>query len=286
MPGRLGGAALAAVLFLAGCAGGLAPTPTPETRADPVVAPGLNATGITDFGRLLEAHRSATSGLSYTLDARLALRDPDGDLRGTTRTVFEIDDDHERFEAVQTGTGAFAPPDSIQPLVTAYSDGNVTYVKYELGGGPEEPLYFSHRSNRFDDSYYFRDFPIALGPYVAEPERSTVRQITEDGWLAYRVTTVDEDSGVSVALTVDSFGFIRRLRTTLPAETTPYGPFLAGTVTYDLEYGAVGNTTVSRPAWVDAAFDGTEPRNAPWRNESSPSGSPAPNESAVGTPSG
>lgn len=266
MPGRLGGAVLVAVVFLAGCAGGLAPTPTPEPRDTSVVAPGVNATGITDFGRLLRAHRSATDGLSYTLEARLALRDPDGDLRGTTRTVFEIDADHERFEAVQSGTGAFAPPDGIQPLVSAYSDGNVTYVRYELGGR-DEPLYFSHRSNRFDDSYYFREFPIAIGPYVDEPERARVSRLTDDGWIAYRVVTLDDDSGVSVALTVDPFGFIRRLRTTLPAEKTPYGPFLAGTVTYDLEYRAVGRTDVSRPAWVEARFVGTEPRNAPWMNE-------------------
>ena len=258
---------LVAVVFLAGCAGGLAPTPTPEPRADPVVAPGVNATGITDFGRLLRAHRSATDGLSYTLVARLELRDPEGDLRGTTRTVFEIDADHERFEAVQTGTGAFAPPGAIQPLVSAYSDGNTTYVGYELGGDPDEPLYFSHRSNRFDDSYYFREFPIAIGPYVDEPARATVTRVTDDGWIAYRVVTVDDAAGVSVALTVDSFGFIRRLRTTLPAEKTPYGPFLAGTVTYDLEYRAVGRTDVSRPAWVDARFDGTDPRTAPPRNE-------------------
>ena len=255
--------ALAAALLVAGCASALAPTATPPPNTERVVAPGLNESGITDVRALLSAHRAALENRSYTLETRLVLHNESGGVRGRQHTTMRVDPTHDRVAIEQSGSGLFAPSASVQPLVNAYSTEDATYARLALGDEASGVVYFRYPSDRWGDTALFRDFPISIGSSMSRPERVSVERTSVDGWIAYRVSSVDADSAVSVELVVDSFGFIHAMAVTVPATQTIYSSFIDGTVTYSLDYRAVGSTRLSRPAWLDEAVaqtaDGPRP---------------------------
>lgn len=255
--------ALAVVALVAGCTSGLGPTPTPGPPAERVVAPGINESGISDIQALLSAHRATLEDRSYTLETRLTLRNASGGVRGRQHTTMRVDAAHDRVAIEQSGSGLFAPSASVQPLVSAYSTETATYARLVLGGDEAEVVYFRYPSDRWGDSSLFRDFPVSIGSYLSRPERVTVERTSVDGWIAYRLESVDDESAVSVELVVDSFGFVHSMAVTVPATHTIYGSFIDGTVTYALAYRAVGQTRLTRPAWLAEAIartgDGPRP---------------------------
>ncbi|MFC7228258.1 hypothetical protein N0B31_12660 [Salinirubellus salinus] len=154
---------LACLLVLAGCSGLTAPAaptpaetvtpapvPSPPPTPPPDLAPGLTASGVTDAGALLAAHRSHLEGTSFRTNRTVSRTLPDGTVesRVVTRARFGADG---RYHVVRTIDGALRERLGTVARVEQYAtsergfrrrvvdDGNATYatVAPADGEGPQ-----------------------------------------------------------------------------------------------------------------------------------------------------
>lgn len=243
-------ALVAGLAVLAGCgaAGLLADgtaTPTPAARF--VAAPGLDAAGVADVGRLAAAHRASLRGTSYTLRTELVVRRPDGTERARRTTVLRVAADGRRFSMDRRASGAF--PEAIRPEGdrSAWSPGDHTYVRFEERGR----WAYARYPHGLERAVVVLDGHEAAGIYLGGLRNATVEEVTADGWLAYRLSAT-EPSGTETVAVVDSFGLLRSMEVVLPAGEV-FWLHGEGTAVRRLAYERVGNTTVARPPWVDEA---------------------------------
>lgn len=256
MDRRLGAAAalVAGIAVLAGCgaAGLLADgTATPTQDARFVAAPGLDAEGVADVERLAAAHRASLRGTSYTLRTELVVRRPDGTERARRTTVLRVAADGRRFAMDRRATGAF--PESIRPQRdrSAWSPGDHTFARFEEEGR----WAYARYPDGIDRAVVVLDGHEAAGIYLGGLRNATVEEVTADGWLAYRLSATEPSGGETVAV-VDSFGLLRSMEVVLPASEV-FWLHGDGTAIRRLAYERVGDTTVTRPGWVDEAMVAT-----------------------------
>lgn len=255
MDRRPGAASVAAVLVagltvLSGCgaAGLFAEEPATPTPAAPFVAPpGVDASGVADVGRLAAAHRSSLRGTSYTLRTAVVVRRPDGTERARRTSVLRVGEDGRRFSYEKRATGAFPEAISPQRNRSAWSSGDHTFVRFEERGRWEYARY----DYGLERAVVVLDGHEAASIYLGGLRNATVEEVSADGWLAYRISS-SGPSGSATAAVVDSFGLLRSLEVVRPAGAV-FWLHGEGTAVRTLAYERVGNTTVSRPAWVDEA---------------------------------
>ncbi|MFB6123085.1 MAG: hypothetical protein ABEJ78_06475 [Haloferacaceae archaeon] len=242
--------AVAALLLLAGCGGGAAPsTATPAPTAETPSAPGpadvagVNDTAV-DASALVEGHRAALTNRSLTLDVVAVDND--------TRTTLT--------ERVESGG---------RPLLVRSASGNRSRTTYVANGTTYERLTrgneSSYRSaNRTGASAYPASYTGSrivwqyMSTATYRPNGTTVENGT--GLLALSATAADlNESALAAAnVTVDTFrstayvddaGVVRKF--TYRVEGTRDGvPF---SQTLRVRVTDVGSTDVPRPDWLDRA---------------------------------
>ena len=245
--------ALVLVVLLAGCgsvvdtgagpetdaSGTLTPAPVPEVTATPVpLPPGVAEGGVVDADRLVDAHRSALQGQSYTLRVRLRVNE----------------DLYTRLVRVETPTRYYSH-DVIggnRGNVTQFATGPSVYTRSAFAGVV--------RYDRLDNAYSPESRTVRLSRLFLQVGEAAVIETTVDGRPAFVVRgtyPVHPESerlrNVSVRAVVEPSGLIRSLNASY-VRTGARGP---ANVTRSFAYSEVGSTTVERPDWVDREFNDT-----------------------------
>ncbi|MDY6818029.1 MAG: hypothetical protein SVG88_05140 [Halobacteriales archaeon] len=251
-------ALLCTLVVLAGCEGAIGdlrettPTSTPEPS---VAAPGVATTGVTDVDRLAAAHRDSLQDRSYTVLAVVRIELINGSRTYRRVTRLKVDTAHRQFWLRQNASGPF--PHELEPRrnFDAWSDGNFTYVRSTTGNETDNRTEFQ----RFNPT----SAPVnaemlngqsAIRSYLGAVNRTTVTEVSRDGWIAYEIRTVgDRFQPYAIRAVVDTFGMIHALTVRYPVDTE-FGPAIA---TYRFEYSGVGTTTVTAPDWVSKARNRT-----------------------------
>ncbi|RDZ52587.1 hypothetical protein C5C07_12470 [Haloferax sp. Atlit-4N] len=225
-------------------------TPTPEPRT---VAPGVTTAGVENATLLAAAHRGAAANRSYrwTLRYRESIA---GDETGREVEVVHVEAPHVYVSEVERAgqLRAFPRPTASED---AYADGTTRYARR-----PAEPDGVAARVLDPD----VRDGPGRqasraaryLEWYLSADETSVARVTSvtnatvESGTPLYRIEGRDTDFPRSrdyrVEAVVEEGGFVRSMRVTYE---TRDGLGVEVWFAYD----AVGETTVTRPAWLDRA---------------------------------
>jgi hypothetical protein len=257
---------LGALVLTAGCqsllgdglVGDATPTPTEST----VFAPGVTEHAVSPT-RLGTAHRRDLQDRSYTLTVTTAARYPDGH-RLTIRHTRTIGGDGSRHHEMRAeGEPRYVlsvPPSAVHRAEEVWSNGSVSYTMLRKRG-----LTSYYRNGSVSENSAVFDATAFLDAYVAGAERLSVRELEGDGAIRYRIDAVDRngtptpDDDVTASLVVDTFGLIHRFHVRAPTESfVSYRD--GGTVTITVRYTDVGNTTVTRPDWVETAIDRTSER--------------------------
>ncbi|ELZ90048.1 hypothetical protein [Haloferax sulfurifontis] len=232
------------------------PTPTPEPLS---VAPGVTTAGVENATRLAAAHRRAASNRSYrwTLGYRESIA---GDETGREVEVVLVEAPNVYVSEVER-TGrlrAFPRPTASED---AYADGTTRYARRpaepdgvaarvldsDVRDGPGRQ---ASRAARYVDWYLSTDETT-----VTRIERATTAAAEAGpGRARYRIegrgTDFPRSRGYRVEAVVEEDGFVRSMRVTYE---TRDGLGVEVWFAYD----AVGETTVTRPAWLDRADGST-----------------------------
>lgn len=232
MAGRV--AVVVFLLLLAGCGafGGperqtVTPAPVPDAGSTGL-APGVTAEGV-DARRLGAAHRQATRNRSYTLEMRLSM---EWGTQVVSLAVADSDSYEYRTEIVDK-----------QYIRRVYVDGPKRYTYNERTQSTRidtgEPVRVSAILNpdpaRLVEAYLATDVRVERPDCGSCPVALTAQDPP---------STFEPAENYSVRATVHPDGFVTSLRVGY------WDPTSDSRVEYDVRYTAVGNTTVSRPAWV------------------------------------
>ncbi|WP_058826052.1 hypothetical protein [Haloferax sp. Q22] len=226
------------------------PTPTPEPRT---VAPGVTTAGVENATLLAAAHRRAAANRSYrwTLGYRESIA---GDETGREVEVVHVEAPHVYVSEVQRAgrLRAFPRPTASED---AYADGTTRYARR-----PTEPDGVAARvldpDVRDGTGRQASRAARYLDWYLSTDETSVARVTTpanasvENEVALYRIegrgTDFPRSRGYRVEAVVEEGGFVRSMRVTYE---TRDGLGVEVWFAYD----AVGETTVTRPAWLDRA---------------------------------
>lgn len=232
-----------------GSNGGWGTTTGADERA--ALAPGLSEDGVTDPWDLAEAHANVLRNASYTVSSAETNWYANGSLAGQTAstTRFGSNGSAAFSNRVNPGSG-MASPDGVRRY-DAWSNDSAAFSRSELANGsveytrlPELPI-LGDPTGR--DSLY--------GIY-ASYEFDVVDRFDRNGTTYYRLVSTgvtDANAGrfsnASVAVLLDETGLVREYHVT--------GEQSVGSGTYHVDrtvrYTHVGDTTVERPGWIDAA---------------------------------
>lgn len=264
---------LAVLAVLAGCAalpGGddATPGPTPGATATPTPTPrpiGLSASGVTDPYQLRAAHVRVLADQSYTFDYGLSVS-WGGATRGRVSVTARVTADRSRALIRREVVGDV--PTWLMPVGSTlrYDAGTTAYVR-----NPETNETTAEESPpgaAISDTYALDVDSVYL--LLSNVDTAVTGTENVDGRTLFVVEgTADamEASGgvarnVSVRAVVASSGLVVEFRAAyqLRREDPVGGGRSRVHVVHQISYGAVGETTVERPAWVpaDAATPGAD----------------------------
>ncbi|RDZ48106.1 hypothetical protein C5B86_03330 [Haloferax sp. Atlit-19N] len=226
------------------------PTPTPEPRT---VAPGVTTAGVENATLLAAAHRRAAANRSYrwTLRYRESIA---GDETGREVEVVHVEAPHVYVSEVQRAgrLRAFPRPTASED---AYADGTTRYARR-----PAEPDGVAARvldpdvrdgpGRQASRAARYLEWYLSADETTVTRVESVTNATVEDGTPLYRIEGRDTDfprsRGYRVEAIVEESGFVRSMRVTYE---TRDGLGVEVWFAYD----AVGETTVTRPAWLDRA---------------------------------
>ncbi len=226
--------------------------------------PGLAADGVTDPLALARAHDRVLRNASYVVTDASTHRYRNGTLLGTWSSTTAVAADGEfarrNYGTFRNGSGPFAVTHYERQV---WSNGSVTLVAQRYGGEAVE--YERHdgqatRRQRPDTRWetVYATFSAVNTTVVGEVER--------DGTTLYRVVATgvrpdsayDDDRPFDLTALVDERGVVHRLSVSHPTTYEGEPSF----VTQTMRVTDVGNATVERPPWHDAALgNATEGRN-------------------------
>ena len=248
--------AVAAVVVLAGCGalGGagsddpgrseatstLTPAPVPGVTATPVpLPPGLVEGGVSDADRLVDAHRSALGGRSYTLRVQLRVEE----------------DLYTRLVQVETPTRYYSHDvlGSTRGNVTQFATGPSIYTRSAFLGVV--------RYDRLNNAYPPESRTVRLSRLFLQVGEAVVFETTVDGRPGFVVRgtyPVHPESerlrNVTLRAVVEPSGLIRSMNVSYLRDGSR-GPT---NVTRSFAYSDLDSTTVERPDWVDREFNDTD----------------------------
>ena len=268
----------AAMVVLAGCNGvalsgddtpartvtpAAVPTDEPTPTAVPRLAPGLAEGGVTDAFALGEAHASALDGVSYTLHEEFTVEYANGTAynRGSTDAHLAAND--SRYYVLQNasgllfGGGAFARAiwsNGERVLVADTTNESTSYDSPRNVEGesmpPREALTIDPTKRQ------------QLYAYLGSVETRVTGTETRNGTTLHRVESTNvtnpaafevqwtDPRDLSLVAFVDSRGLVHeyRLGYTASLDGAPVE------IHRHVRYTNLGNTTVERPSWYDAAI--------------------------------
>ena len=265
--------AVAVLVVLAGCGGVFAggdggePTPTvtpmavptdePAPMPVPEFAPGLSERGLASPETLARTHRSVLGGTSFVMRTNTTRLAANGSTRSTSTTLVRTAPAGRGFLYVAEQNGSGPSPRAPIVRVEGWSDGNDVFVKQTYANGTVSRSSRPNTAEQVRYSIQRGTAPYFIGSFG--PANTTVERFRQNGSTWYRVagTTRSELFGnVSLRMTVDSRGLIRRHRTT--REESP-GKNRSRTVSATRLSAIDGVVVPDRPAWVDNV---TDPRAA------------------------
>jgi len=219
----------------------LSPVPVPEvTTAPPTLPPGLAGANVTDANALVDAHLAAIQGRSYTLTVRVRVDDERSERRFRVETptrYYRVD----RLADPRSDTAQFA-------------DGNSLYTRTEYGDSVE--------FGRYDDPSPPRSQTVMLSRAFLQVDSVRVAETRVEGDVAYELTgsydthpAIESFRNVSLRAVVEPTGLIRTLNISY------YRANDGSKVTRSFAYSDLDSTTVERPAWVDAQWNGATPES-------------------------
>lgn len=235
------------------------PTPTPVQR----LAPGLTGDGVFEAITLGDAHASVLDNTSYTMRENSTAVYSNGTVfnRGTVDAQIAAND--SRYYVVLNRSGVVLGGGTLgrttwsngERVLVAETRNNSTSYQSPRGAereplSPREALFFDP-TNREEIYAYFG----AVETRVADREtRNGTRlyriEATEVTYPAAFVVRWNNPRNLSMTALVDSRGLVHEYRlrytATLDGETVE--------VTRRVRYSNLGNTTIERPPWYDAAI--------------------------------
>jgi len=230
------------------------PTPTPEPRT---VAPGVTTASVENATRLAAAHRRAAANRSYrwTLRYRESIA---RDETGREVEVVRVEAPHVYVSEVKRAgqLRAFPRPTASED---AYADGSTRYARR-----PAEPDGVAARvldpdvrdgpGRQASRAARYLDWYLSTDETSVTRVESVTNATAESGTALYRVqgrgTDFPRSRDYRVEAIVEESGFVRSMRVTYE---TRDGLGVEVWFAYD----AVGETTVTRPAWLDRADGST-----------------------------
>lgn len=266
------------VLLTAGCVGfggdltgrstdPVTPAPVPENAT--AYPPGIGPEGVLDPEALGDAHGDALDGTGYVLTASRTARYPNGTLYSRFRVRVELAPNRtHRVRIATRGHGAPVllgrPPAS----ATFWSDGDRFLRRLERDDRTVYNEYAPPDSYAGTWRYWVHD--VALDGRPAADVTRTVGAFrtrtdgrTTDGSVVVRGSALRDDrvgdelvadtGNASLVARVRPDGLVRSYRVTYPTLTAEEQRVR---VTRSVQFSAVGNTTVGRPAWYDRAVGG------------------------------
>lgn len=269
---RVGAVLMLLLVVLAGCEGafgGLDAGSAPSTTATSSVAinaPGFSGTNVTDPDALYRAHTDSYIDRSYTATSSVTVRYPNGTVRGRRTVVIRVDAESEQFrfthrldgrlpwaaidgveDAVVDAQTRHVPPSisrtvPVSQPIQGYGNTNGTYLAIDRASGVTYHRYPVDMNPTTTSAFKLN---AVIDASFANLSLSSVTQDRVDGWSAYRITG-SAPGDTQVSATVGSFGLLYNVTVTRPL-AEQYG---GGTLTYHIDYTAVGHTTVERPDWM------------------------------------
>lgn len=236
------------------------PVPVPEvtnaTSTPTGIAPGLSGGGVSNVDQLASAHERIASNRSYVWRDRKATKSRSETTEASTSVRQELRVENHRRYSYWTDTRRVESGSGTRFLgnFTAFADGEARYERYQQFGERNLTYNRSPVVNLSDHSD--ADATSAIRRYLDVPS-ATVAESVMDGRLYYRVVGhrdsvpwVANASHYRVTALVSSEGFVRSLNATYVVVE----PDRHRRVTYEYQYGHVGQTTVERPEWVSSRW--------------------------------
>ncbi|WP_336337921.1 hypothetical protein [Haloarcula brevis] len=222
-----------------------APVPTATATAATAAPPGVTTDGLDNVALLSAAHRQRLNGTSYTLHERYAQystgrNDTSSVRRAETVTVESATRYRDELTRVSTdANGSFARYEQ-----STYADGTRWYERRDNGTVERQrgAVRFGRDKYAYRTAFYLNRYAVV--------GRSSTSVTTRNGTRVYRVRgsggelpTTERLTAYRVELLVEPDGFVRRFSVRYRSE--------AHVVRYRFWYEHVGESAVTRPAWVN-----------------------------------
>lgn len=238
-------------------------TPRPIDRATGMLAPGVDASGVTSPRRLASAHADALGGTSYTVNQTILQRTATGAVTVRYGTRVRVAADPGRFRSVRRHAARRDGTLRVRH-VERYGDGELLHEAVTENGSTDYRL-----ARRTDGTS--RD-PRASFPWNLTNRRSIERlfslvetnvtdRVTTNGTRYVRVETAEPAAlppleNVTLSAVVSRRGLVRTYRVTYAVERD--GTRVETIV--EVSYDGVGSTTIDPPGWLDRVDE--VPRNS------------------------
>ena len=269
---------LALSLVFAGCSGlGMGGNETPTETSTPAevptdaptqtpvqqLAPGLTGDGVTDAFALGDAHAAILDNVSYTVYENFTIRYKNGSIFNQVTTRAQIANNN-RFYIIQdglgpnvSGSGGFSAwSDGERVLFAQTTNNNTSYIApYGVEGEPIPPQ-GAIDATGIDPTNKEQIYAIFSSVETRVTDRTTRNGTTHYQIVATNVTNPDAfDRGrnphnVSLQALIDSQGLVREYQ--LSYTMTLNGA--SAQIHRQVNYSSLGNTTIERPPWYDAAI--------------------------------
>ncbi|GCF12920.1 hypothetical protein Harman_08550 [Haloarcula mannanilytica] len=230
-----------------------APVPTatePATAATPDPPPGVTTDGLENVALLSAAHQQALNGTSYTLNEgynEFSTGRNDTSSVRRTETIAVESPTRYRDEMVRLTTGPNGTVERYEQ--STFADGTNWYERRDNGTVERQ-----RGTVRFGGDKYAYRATFYLNQY-AVVNRSSTTVVTRDGRRMYRIRgtggeipTNERLEGFRVELLVEPDGLVRQFDVRYRTEDR--------VVAYRFWYERVGETTVTRPAWLNETAPG------------------------------
>lgn len=220
--------------------------------------PGVDDGNVTDASELVRSHTDELRAGSFTVHAKTTRELPNADYRIVSEFTYHVDTGEPfraRLDVQRSARGD--PPDDATPVpdMEMWRAGETTYVRTSTANGTR------YRSvDLINSSLTMNDVTNRqLVARLNNRENATVTSVTRDGETHTRVSATVDPSGLvqesNITLIATSSGLVQRITATRVVRFPSSGE---QTVTSDVRFRDVGNTTVERPDWYDEAVNATE----------------------------
>ena len=234
------------------------PTPTPV----PQLAPGLTEAGVTNPFTLAAAHTATLNDTSYLFYENTTVRYENDTITDSSMIRTEFAAAANRFHIVQNETNSLGPRN-----ISLWSNGERILVAQTSDNSTS----YNVLRNTENDARQFLSFGTSderIGRLFSAVETRVTDRERRNGTTLYRVEATDVTNpgafesewqnprNVTLVAHIGSPGLVRAYH--LRYEATLDGAPVR--VERHVSYTNIGNTTVERPPWYDAAIGTTTPR--------------------------